>query len=59
VFPLLPPKTPPRPCKAVEEEEEEEEITSVQPKGHDEMTLSMRNNHIGKSKQNLTRAKST
>jgi hypothetical protein len=42
-----------------EEEEEEEEITSVQPKGHDEMTLSMRNNHIGKSKQNLTRAKST
>jgi hypothetical protein len=40
-------------------EEEEEEITSVQPKGHDEMTLSTRNNHIGKSKQNLTRAKST
>jgi hypothetical protein len=47
------------PNRTEEEEEEEVEITSVQPKGHDEMTLSTRNNHIGKSKQNLTRAKST
>jgi len=30
-------------------EEEEEEITSVQPKGHDEMTLSMKHNRIRKS----------